>query len=174
MHAFCVPLSRSNGLLDVMNESVVPIQAIDLGVRPHSGVPRPVLLQSESACYLLFEGSAKESRDSNVVAIVRFQSCRISRFGYPNDEALPGHPLYKFGLRHYDVYEVSNSPWEHELRAQNRAIFPSFEMPKRRHFVITFHDSTFECIAASAVAELSGESFSGAVSRIAEALANVV
>jgi hypothetical protein len=157
-----------------MNQPALQVQAIDLGIRPHSGVPRPVLLQSESACYLLFEGSTKELPDAGVVAIVKFQSCRISRFGYPNDEALPGHPLYKFGLRHYDAFEVNNSPWEHEIRLQNRVMFPTFDMPKRRHFVITFHDSTFECIAATVEAEITNESISNAVARIAAALANDV
>jgi hypothetical protein len=157
-----------------MNHAKVQIQAIDIGVKPLSGVPRPVLLQSESACYLLFVGSKKQSPDSDAIAIVKFQSCRIARFGYPNDEALPGHPSYKLGLRYYDVFEVNNSPWELELRLQNRVAFPAFEMPKRRHFVITFHDSTFECIAESTTVEFSDESFQSAVLRIAGVLANDV
>ncbi len=123
---------------------------------------------------MIFEGSTKDASGSNVVAIVKFQSCRISRFGYPNDEALPGHPLFKFGLGYYDAFEVKQSPWEHEVRLQNRVMFPNFDMPKRRHFVITFHDSTFECVAESATAELSNESYSSAVSRIVGAFANDV
>jgi hypothetical protein len=150
------------------------VQAFNLGVVPRSDVPRPVLLQSEGACYLLFEGTADAPPLSDGVAIVTFRSCLISRFGYPNDEALAGHPLFKSGLGFYGVYEVTNSSWDRELRLQNRVAFPTFDMPKRRHFILTFHDSMFECIAASAVAEISAESFSGAVSRVIKVLPNDV
>lgn len=148
------------------------IQVLNLGVVPRSDVPRPVLLQSELECYLLFEGSAEASPGSEGVAIVTFQSCLVSRFGYPNDEALAGHPLYKVGLRSYGVFEVSNSSWDHEMRAQNRVAFPKFDMPKRRHFIFTFHDSMFECIAISATAEFSRESFSSGFTRITKNLSN--
>jgi hypothetical protein len=150
------------------------VQALNLGVVPRSDVPRPVLLQSEAACYLVFEGTADTQPRSGGVAIVTFASCLISRFGYPNDEALAGHPLFKSGLRFYGVHEVGNSPWDRELRLQNRIAFPTFDMPKRRHFIVTFHDSMFECIAASAVAEISTESFSSAVSRVIKVLPNDV
>ena len=146
------------------------IQELNLGVSPRSDVPRPVLMQSELTCQLLFEGSADVSSPTNGVVTVTFKSCRVSRFGYPNDEALPGHPLYKYGLRSYGVFEVSNSSWDKEIQAQNRIAFPAFKMQQRRHLIITFHDSMFECIAASAVAEISTESFSSAVARVSKVL----
>jgi hypothetical protein len=148
------------------------VQVFSLGVVPRSDVPRPVLLQSELACYLVFDGSQEASSRSEGVVVVSFQSCLVSRFGYPNDEALGGHPLYKAGLRHYGVFEVSNSAWDHELRVQNRVAFPNFDMPKRRHFIVTFHDSMFECIATSAEAEFSTESFSSVVTRVIKGLSN--
>jgi hypothetical protein len=150
------------------------VQAFNLGFLPRSDVPRPVLLQSEGGCYLLFEGTADAPPRSNGVVIVTFKSCLVSRFGYPNDEALAGHPLFKAGLSFYGVFEVNNSSWDNEIRSQNRVAFPGFNMPKRRHFVVTFHDSMFECIAASAVAVISTDSFSSAVSRVVEALPNDV
>jgi hypothetical protein len=150
------------------------VKAFNLGVLPRSDVPRPVLLQSEGGCYLLFCGTGDAPPRSEGVAIVTFPSCLVSRFGYPNDEALAGHSLFKFGLGFYGVYEVINFSWDHELRLQNRIAFPTVDMPKRRHFVVTFHDSMFECIAASAVAEISTESFSAVVSRVIEALPNDV
>jgi hypothetical protein len=33
------------------------------------------------------------------------------KVGYPDNEALPGHPLYSKGLRHYGRYEVLESSW---------------------------------------------------------------
>jgi hypothetical protein len=157
-----------------MFQTAPQVQAFNLGVLPRSDVPRPVLLQSERACYLLFEGTAVGPPRSDGVAIFAFHSCLISRFGYPNDEALAGHPLFKSGLGFYGVFEVTNSSWDRELRLQNRVGFPTFDMPKRRHFIVTFHDSTFECIATSAVAEISAESFSSTVSRVVKVLPNDV
>src|SRR5262249_17748356 len=70
-------------------------------------------------------------------------------FGPPNDEALSGHPLYRKGLRHYGVCEVKNSSWVRALERMNR-VHPSHHprmFSRYRHFVFTFHDTTFECIA---------------------------
>ncbi len=38
--------------------------------------------------------------------VIEFHDCLIREFGYPNDEALGGHPLYERGLRFYGVYEA--------------------------------------------------------------------
>ncbi len=69
--------------------------------------------------------------------------------GPPNDELLHTHPLYERGLTSYAVFEVVNSSWLAEALANNR------QHPRhsdeawagRRHFLITFHDQTFECLA---------------------------
>jgi hypothetical protein len=82
-------------------------------------------------------------------AVLRFPVCTIVKFGDPNDEALPGHPLYPKGLGYYGLFEVLDSSWIKTLAEQNLVSFPN-PSPSRgsnRHFVVTFHDSTFECIA---------------------------
>ena len=73
----------------------------------------------------------------------------IVKFGYPNDEALPGHPLYPKGLTFYGIFEVRDSSWSRALAEQNLVSFPnpSPSATSGRHFVVTFHDSTLECIA---------------------------
>jgi len=84
--------------------------------------------------------------------LVVFQGCSIASFGYPNDEALAGHPLYKSGLEHYGFYEVMHFPWPAQLEEQNHVMFPGSRVFQGdRHFAVTFHDSTFECLAASFV-----------------------
>ena len=82
-------------------------------------------------------------------AVLRFPVCQIVKFGYPNDEALPGHPLYSKGLSYYGLFEVLDSSWIKTLAEQNLVSFPNPgpSRPSRRHFVVTFHDSTLECIA---------------------------
>jgi hypothetical protein len=83
------------------------------------------------------------------VALLKFESVLQYRFGYPNDEALQGHPLYHFGLKPYDFFVVENSPLIDEIEKQNRyhpqhrpGIYAKFP-----HWVITFHDETLEVIA---------------------------
>lgn len=70
-------------------------------------------------------------------------------FGPPNDEAFAGHPLAARGLRPYSVARVEASSWIRTLEAMNR-VHPHHRPDRYRelqHFVISFHDSTFECIA---------------------------
>jgi hypothetical protein len=81
-------------------------------------------------------------------AVVKFRRCVATKFGLPNDEALPGHPLAGHGLRAYGCYEVLESPWLAEAEAQNRVSFPSSDwLRDMRHFILTFHDTSFECLA---------------------------
>lgn len=71
------------------------------------------------------------------------------RHGYPNDEALGAHPLGKYGLKFYDVFEVKNSPEVEDIKKRNR-IHPrhtdaSFE--NDRHWIFTFQDETLDVIS---------------------------
>jgi len=69
----------------------------------------------------------------------------------PNDEALNAHPLYGRGLRDYEFAEVENSLWMAELEQANR-VHPDHSprsFADLRHFILPFHDSTFECVARS-------------------------
>ena len=74
------------------------------------------------------------------------------RLGYPNDEALHGHPLAKFGLKHYAAYLVENSPLIAEIQSQNRVhrAFRPGMYDKFRHWVVTFHGETLEVVALRA------------------------
>ena len=137
----------------------------EIGFRPESAVPAPLLLQDERHTALIFR-SVKKDVDGRVGtfkeagwAVIECINCHVSQFGYPNDEALPGHPLSGKGLGPYDVYEVINSKWAKQLTEQNRVAFPNTPDSKQRHFIIVFHDSSFECIADRIEGRLSGDSF---------------
>lgn len=109
---------------------------------PEPGSPLPVLWQTEQRAVLIYQKAR-----SNRKALVEFTGCLITKFGYPNDEALSGHSLHAFGLEHYGAFEVLGSSWLEELNRQNRVAFPASDLSGFRHFVITLHDSTFECLA---------------------------
>ncbi len=83
------------------------------------------------------------------VAIAVFASPLAHLLGPPNDEALSGHPLTSRGLHAYGSFEVLHSSWIRALERMN-AVHPNHRpeaFSGYRHFVFTFHDSTFECIA---------------------------
>jgi hypothetical protein len=129
--------ARKDG--EYMAERVVDL---DVDWRMDAGAPAPVLWQTEQSAILIFRKAQSESR-----VLVEFGGCLIALFGYPNDEALPGHALYERGLGHYRAYEVLDSSWLERLDRQNRIAFPKGALGRFRHFVITLHDSTFECLA---------------------------
>lgn len=83
-------------------------------------------------------------------AIVAFKHCYAHKLGPPNDEAFSGHPLASKGLHPCGAFEVTHSSWMDRLEAMNR-VHPCHTkaafFENKRHFILTFHDSTFECIA---------------------------
>ena len=122
------------------DERAIPYLAIPT---PDVGAPTPVVFSDESTVAVAFRTS-----DSSV-AITRFPNFAAYSFGQPNDEALAGHPLADRGLEPYGSFVVPNSSWIHALERQN-SVHPNHD-PSRystlTHFIIAFHDSTFECVA---------------------------
>jgi hypothetical protein len=113
------------------------------------------------------------------LAIVRFGEPYLHLFGPPlhlfgqlNEDAagmltsetftLVGHPLAGRGLFQYGVFRVDHSSLVRHLEQVNSAHpYQYHDQPKfdgLTHYVFTFYDSTFECVAASleATVENSG------------------
>ena len=135
---------------------------LKLGLVPEADVSGAVLLQDEVSTFLTFNAVRQNtdgSRGETGTAILTFKVCTLTKFGYPNDEALGGHPLYKRGLKFYEIHEVKHSTWVKEKTEQNRVSFPQTPDSDARHFIITFHDSTFECIAMDVEASLDTRPF---------------
>ena len=133
------------------------------GVTPGPEEWGPHVLQNEHLSFLLFDairGNEAGADRSAGTAIVTINGCLSTRFGYPNDEALGGHPLYRRGLRHYRIFEVLNSSWISTMAEQNRLCFPHSDIfASDRHWIFTFQDSTFECVAKSLELEVSNTPF---------------
>lgn len=126
------------------------------------GAPCPVVLSAEHFLVVAFfvEDTPADWDGTTVrvlgpdsqgepAAVVRFQSPYAHFFGPPNDEAFAGHPLAERGLRPYGAFEVQNSSWVRALERMNSV--HRHHRPEHfagfRHFVLSFHDSTFECVA---------------------------
>jgi hypothetical protein len=122
------------------------------------GTPEPQVVATEDRVFVAYRISQPEishrediENTSDEIAVATFYNTRSHSFGAPNDEALHGHPLYHLGLTPYSFAEVLNSEWIESIRNENRihphhtdALFDAL-----RHFIITFHDSTFEILAES-------------------------
>lgn len=123
-------------------------------VREVAGAPAPdpvdmALLESSAGTAILRFPAAASSGGGQVEA--RFEGVWALTFGWPNDEALNGHPLWGRGLRHYTIQEVFNSSWIAELERRN-AVHPQ-HLPGAfrdcRHIIITFKEDTFECVCST-------------------------
>ena len=144
------------------NDKVIPLTDI-----PQSsiGAPIPVIVSGEHDLLIAFylqdtsddwtgETVKVMGKDSanEPVCIVHFQNCYAHIFGPPNDEAFSGHPLSDKGLEPFGSYEVKNSSWLQDLEVMN-SVHPYHDktrfLERKRHIVLTFHDTTFECIAES-------------------------
>ena len=127
------------------------------------GAPCPLVIASEhqvAICYYLenkpenWDGSyvkiADQTTSSEPLAIVEFESCYAHYFGPPNDEAFKGHPLSAKGVSPYQNYEILESSWISYLEEMN-AVHPYHKkesfLSDKKHFILAFHDSVFECIA---------------------------
>jgi hypothetical protein len=125
-------------------ERIVPIEP-ELP-KCDAGAPMPVVVAHEGMVSVAYWTADFPDRR---VAVATFAHVAGILFGAPNDEAFDGHPLYEAGLSRYTSVEVENSQWIAALERQNRihrqhdpARFASL-----RHFVLPFHDTTFECVA---------------------------
>jgi hypothetical protein len=139
-------------------------EVVELRELPQSsvGAPCPIVLAGEHSLSLFYfvqntppgwDGSTvrvvSPASAEEPAAIVRFSRPTASMFGPPNDEAFKGHPLATRGLQPYGAFEVHDSSWIRSLERMN-SVHPQHRpehFVSYRHFILAFHDTTFECVA---------------------------
>lgn len=148
------------------------------------GAPIPVVLASEHKVAMAYycenreecwDGSSIKIVDSKSsdepIAIIVFDRCTSHYFGPPNDEAFSGHPLTEAGLEPYGSFEVIDSSWIRKLEQMN-SVHPYHNkvdfMVGKRHFILTFHDSIFECVAKSFDIHIGHGSIESIIPKMAE------
>ena len=109
--------------------------------RDYSFMYENFVLLTQHAAYLLLE------KNDDVILALHFDS-PYSKYCGPNDEAHGGHPLAKYGLGFYGLFEVENSPWIEEMMVANRihprhsnSLFAGY-----KHYVACFKDIKFESV----------------------------
>lgn len=117
---------------------------LDLAPSPDSGDPLPVVLAKDGAVILSYVAG----RELTVMATFPF--CAAHLFGGPKAKSIKEHPLAERGLKPHGAFEVRDSSWARSLAERDGE-------PKRKHFVFTFRDSVFECLATDIGVELIRE-----------------
>ena len=108
------------------------------------------------------------------IAIVRFNRKYIHKFGTPNDETLNAHPYYQIGLKHYSFFSVEDSDWIKEIKriASHHHYFIEDNYNNLNHYIITFKEGVFECIASDYSVEYSFDSMNEALQKITDSIKN--
>jgi len=160
----------------------IRFQSYDIGCEPSPSVPAELVIQDGWSTYVLFFAVSKSLdpvtgrlRDLRV-AVVECKGCSVSKFGYPNDEGLNEHPLYKYGMDETEssVLEVMDSTWADEVSLQQHtsrkriwggrdASWRSSPPIRQRHFMIILKEKTFECIADALAVSLFAKTFEEAL-----------
>ena len=125
-------------------DEVVALSELPL---PDVGAPLPRLSADEHEARVTYHTTG----DGGASATVTFSDLYALLFGPPSDEAFEGHPLAGRGLTSYGAFEVRHSSWVRSLERMNRvhSSHRAGAFDRYRHFVLTFHDTTFECVATS-------------------------
>jgi hypothetical protein len=121
--------------------------------KPDCGAPRPIVFADEGRLLLAYSeiDEPPYAPMTAPLAVVRFMRPYMHIFGPPNEEAISGHPLSGRGLHACGAFRVEESSLIRRLERMNSVhkqhdpkLFQSLS-----HYIFTFHDSTFECVADS-------------------------
>ena len=122
---------------------------LDSVPHPAADAAEPFIVASDRRvilCYPIaasdFERFGPFDPDDDPYCTVLFADAVFHRLGPPGDRDLAIHPLASQGLAGYSVHEVMNSSLAAEIAALASPV------PAQHHFVITFGESTFECVAS--------------------------
>lgn len=140
-----------------------------------TGAPVPLVLADEHHLVVAYEAEPLRSPvgagvvhvvdpagQPPTIVLIEFLRYDAYYHGPPDDESLHGHPLHSRGLEPYGAFVVNDSSWIRSLEQMNRvhARHDPQRYDQRRHFILTFHDSTFECIAEDHVVSIHQGSIS--------------
>jgi hypothetical protein len=114
---------------------------------------QPMIVSDEAGVRLVFRPKIPIVADGRVVQLIKtvtFKRALACYFGLPNDGALAGHPLSERGLEPYQGYVVRQSSWISELARRNsvHSAHSSHSFDHLNHYVFTFKDEFFECVAS--------------------------
>ncbi|MCC8393047.1 hypothetical protein LJ656_10640 [Paraburkholderia sp. MMS20-SJTR3] len=145
-------------MVSTCNASQQEDQVVLLGDAPHpaADAAEPFIVASDRRVILTypiaeadFERFGPFDPDDDPYCAVLFADAAFHRLGPPGEADLAVHPLAAQGLCRDCVHEVVNSSLCAELAGLPASDASMTAMSSsRRHFIITFQASTFECVAS--------------------------
>jgi len=154
----------------------------DFPVKWDTGAPCPFFLCNDYRAFLTFYVSEPDpnwdgtyvnvvdpaSPEAASLCLVTITGCVASKFGAPNDEVFHGHPLDGRGMDGYTAQVVKNSPWLAEVQKMNsvHSCYDPKHWESVKHFILWFHDNTFECLAESLETEVASETMESLLKRV--------
>lgn len=110
------------------------------------GASCPQIFARERDLYLAYCKPTPESREC-LFALITFCHAVAHYFGPPDEETLEKHPLFDKGLQRWGSYRVSSSSWLAQLKSLTKdSKYHQDLYGQCQHFILTFHDTTFECV----------------------------
>lgn len=143
----------------------------DLGCIPDLSDPKEIFLQFHQTPILLFNAlSSKASSNGNYekmgTAIIIFENCLITQFGFPGEKDLPSHPLFSKGLDEcLGIGKVANSSWKTSILEKLNLLTKS-NVDKYEHFIFALKENFFECIAQNLAISFSENSLLDTILKI--------
>lgn len=109
--------------------------------REYSFMYENFVILTQSGAYLLLQ------KEGEVIYALHFDSPNC-KYGGPNDETHGAHPLAKYGLGFYGIFEVINSPWVEEMMVSNRVhpMHSDSMFSGLHHYIASFKDVKFESV----------------------------
>jgi hypothetical protein len=95
--------------------------------------PLPIVLAKDGTVVLSYVAFVARK---NVHVVATFHYAFGHRLGPPDSRSLSSHPIATRGLKPDGAFEVKGSSWASDAFAG-----------KGKHYVFTFRDETFECVA---------------------------
>lgn len=122
------------------------------------GAPSPTILSNDNDLFITFyvnrvNKSAVPKQLNTVydtgIVTLKFNVYLKYTFGLPSNETIQGHPYNKLGMKSFSFYELRNSDFITSLQEIEKVhLYYNPEKWKTyKHYILTFHDNMFECIA---------------------------
>ncbi|TRX34097.1 hypothetical protein [Flavobacterium restrictum] len=122
------------------------------------GAPSPTILSNDNELFVAFYADKKKSsvvpQERNIIYDTGIFALKFKRylkytFGIPSNETINSHPYSKLGMESCSFYELIDSDYIKSLQDIEK-MHPGYN-PKKwnmyKHYILTFHDNMFECIA---------------------------
>jgi len=121
--------------------------------RPDYGAPCPIVIADEGRLVLSYWeiDQPPYKATTAALALVSFVNPYMHMFGPPDEDGISGHPLANRGLYPCSAFRVEHSSLVRRLLETNsvhEVPAPKASEPLQ-HYIFTFHDSTFECVAGA-------------------------